>query len=783
MNMQAVEPDEPDKIFQLLKLGSPEERQDFARKLPPSPFLDVSMSLLGSDRPGMIIAALGPTITSYCAGSNPEIGAALALAAHRYAVELYETTPDHGLIPTTLSGLASSYANACNLQGRSQEVIDFASKYVPFYERKVPEPINVRSLKLARTAALMNLNQLDKAAEYLDDPTLPGNFATDFELDRQKKRLAKLRGVVTEDRDAPAAPDSFPKLAQGALKELVGGLPQSELLGGLVDKLDLNNRLDPNKPADFATLIELLRVGKQTLTRGSSDDNDITVRQRIIEASSIFMNPEPPRAQIEASENELRWCLEWGREREILELQTDALWGIYLCRSRSDDPSGAADALLDLRAIVEETRSAIEDPIKRGGAFSTYPHLFPALCEKLHAAGRIPEMLEAIEANKGRGIADLLTKRAGHAVPDADIYGAVTRIPELCKAHGFHYVTYLVDQDQTYAVLVLSSGTMFVPQPIGLTRQAIRDAAFNVQLGSKAKIDPSKKLAPLLGWLEPLIADRTLAPNDHLCISADDDLANVPFGYLRLGKRRVADVLSTSRIQNAFHLAHVLDSKPTKPSGYLGVAVPARENLESDLWNQFRAALYEPIEYLDSQLSGKAISDKAATLRAVTGRPRRNAVLHFSTHGDFPLPQTPQKPFEHAGLLLSDGASLPTLEEAWTDVLTPRYILETKLDLTGSHISMMACVSGLSREGIGGDALGMEWALLQAGASSVLSSHWSVQADTAAEFLTTFYRYWIELGKPRRDAVRATIADMRKKGGKSGDTVSWAAFSLTGDWR
>jgi CHAT domain-containing protein len=92
-------------------------------------------------------------------------------------------------------------------------------------------------------------------------------------------------------------------------------------------------------------------------------------------------------------------------------------------------------------------------------------------------------------------------------------------------------------------------------------------------------------------------------------------------------------------------------------------------------------------------------------------------------------------------------------------------------------------VSGLSREGVGGDALGMEWAMIQAGAASVLSSHWDVSAPLAATFLDAFYEQWLDKKRSRAEALSATIASLRAAGGRGATTSSWAAFSLTGDWR
>jgi CHAT domain-containing protein len=47
---------------------------------------------------------------------------------------------------------------------------------------------------------------------------------------------------------------------------------------------------------------------------------------------------------------------------------------------------------------------------------------------------------------------------------------------------------------------------------------------------------------------------------------------------------------------------------------------------------------------------------------------------------------------------------------------------------------MLGCSTRLSKEGTGGDALGLEWALLLAGASSVVTAHWDVPLSSSSEF-------------------------------------------------
>ncbi len=773
-----------DSIYQMLKVGSPAERQALGRALPPNPMKDMAISLLGSDRPGMVVVALGPATIGYCHGGDPAVGAELARALHRFAVELFETTPDHGLLLTTLSGLADNYVNASNLLGRSEDAVVFADQYIPFYE-KLGETANLPSLKLGRIEALQNLNRLDDAAEALEDPALPDNPATDIELARLRARMKQLRAPITDDRSRSAEPpgpvgDDFVARAQAALKRVTTGLPEEEKLKGLIDKLADAPRLDSNDPAGYRKLLDLLKTGEDFMRRGGGGgDSQLTIRGRIREASAIFaLQKHPPPDVIRKSLTELEESLAWADANGAVELQNDALYGIYLCHSRLKDPSAAADALLKLRGNLEAARSAITDVTRRGGAFALYPHLFAALCEKLHTAGRVPEMLEAIEASKGRGVADLLTLHSGEAVSDASIYGAVARLPELCREHEFHYLTYFVDDEQTYAVLVTSDGEIHTPASVRLSRAAIRQAA------SPVTPRVAEQLSPLLAWLDAFIDDGTVVPGGHLCIAADDDLANVPFACLSVKGRSVAETLSTSRIHNAFHLAHLFETAARRPKSYLGVVVPARDNVTSPSWPEMQANLRKPIQLLAQGRSGETLEGETASLEALTQHDLKRRVVHFSTHGMFPRKDPNKAPFDHSGLLLADGDALPDTKAVDINtVLTPRAVLDRKLDLSGSHVSMMACVSGLSREGVGGDALGMEWAMIQAGATSVLSTHWNVSAKLAATFLDSFYEQWLEKKQSRAKALTATIASLRAAGGAGAETASWAAFSLTGDWR
>ncbi|HEV7453550.1 MAG TPA: CHAT domain-containing protein [Pseudonocardiaceae bacterium] len=102
--------------------------------------------------------------------------------------------------------------------------------------------------------------------------------------------------------------------------------------------------------------------------------------------------------------------------------------------------------------------------------------------------------------------------------------------------------------------------------------------------------------------------------------------------------------------------------------------------------------------------------------------------------GNNPVDPNPFRSFGHAPRRERCAAreAGPLLGRADRGLLSPELIGE--LDVTGSHVTMLGCSTRLSKEGTGGDALGLEWALLLAGASSVVTAHWDVPLSSSSEF-------------------------------------------------
>jgi len=81
----------------------------------------------------------------------------------------------------------------------------------------------------------------------------------------------------------------------------------------------------------------------------------------------------------------------------------------------------------------------------------------------------------------------------------------------------------------------------------------------------------------------------------------------------------------------------------------------------------------------------------------------------------------------------------------------------------------------------GDEIAGLTRAFLYAGASSVLSSLWSVHSQATADLMVTLYES-IQAGRGKAEALRSAMLELLDTPGYN-HPAYWAAFNLMGDWR
>lgn len=747
----AATPDRKE-ILALFRSGGAEERAAFVHACPPHPQRDAAATMARSDDVLHRISALGILAIGYCYGRACELGAEIAFAGHALGVEVLRSGRSD-LQATTLSGLACGAVSALRQLGRNPEALAACQQFLRYQVPLDPADPNVDSLRMAQVEILLDLNRPEEARDILEaPPPARGAAAVAVPLLRTRIEMALIAATrLGRTQGHPPTPAELERARQaGAVADRVG-----------------------------------LQLGE------GGELNELEASARVRRASSVLVDPARDHvpAHLEEAVTALMAVREFTRSHASPQLDCDALWPLSICLRRLGRYAEAVDAIQELRQHVEALRAGIRDPMERAGPGSNFPYLYPALCQTLTQLGRASELLDAIEGAKGRVVADVLSARAGAAVHDRELSRAAAELPPLLRREAAHYLSFFVDDDATYAALVSKDGVLHAAPAIPLGRAAIRAAATEIDPRLwTANWSPGASLAPLLSWLEPLLDAGVIEAGDHLAWSPDESLHEIPLQAVEFRGAPAVETFALSRAHGARSLALVLQQEALRPARCVSVEVPALED-PPDMATQLSRA-YERLAALG--LTGTRICGTDGSRERLRETDLTRAAVHFGAHGTFPgLDETGPlaNPFSGSGLLLAARGRLPSRARPWSlgagsaAILTPALILDDRLDFTRSHVSLGACVSGLAREGAGGDALGLDWALVLSGAASIVSTHWEVDARHAATFLERFYEAWLRGGHSRGVAWREVVQGLRREQGPLGNARCWAAFTLSGDWR
>ncbi|MBK7344857.1 MAG: CHAT domain-containing protein [Saprospiraceae bacterium] len=216
-------------------------------------------------------------------------------------------------------------------------------------------------------------------------------------------------------------------------------------------------------------------------------------------------------------------------------------------------------------------------------------------------------------------------------------------------------------------------------------------------------------------------------------------------------------------------------------------------------WNELKWTMKE-VESIDEVLqaggySTTVLKDYQASedaFRSIGEMGASPQVIHLATHGYFvPDPETASdadeaepvfkisdNPMIRSGLILAGGnqawQNKSTLEGMEDGILTAYEISQMNLSNT-ELVVLSACETGLGdiqgNEGV----YGLQRAFKIAGAKYLIMSLWQVPDRQTMEFMTTFYRNWLENGMTIPEAFRKTQLKMRDR---FFDAYNWAGFVL-----
>jgi CHAT domain-containing protein len=256
-------------------------------------------------------------------------------------------------------------------------------------------------------------------------------------------------------------------------------------------------------------------------------------------------------------------------------------------------------------------------------------------------------------------------------------------------------------------------------------------------------------MAPVLALLEVEAHTGALA---ELVIVPHGLLHQLPFHAFFDGEQYLLERLSISYAPSATVFTLCQERQPRPAGQAVILAVPDA---------QIPAAAHEAgavAERLQARLGQvQSLIAEAATRSALHQAADRARILHLSCHGLF-RQDTPM----FSALKLADG---------W---ITAAELAQ--LDLRGALVTLSACESGRSQVLGGDEILGLTYAVLSAGAASLIVSQWLVPDQATAELMTECYRA-LDQG---RDLALALRTAQRHVMTRYPHPYYWASFILVG---
>lgn len=477
------------------------------------------------------------------------------------------------------------------------------------------------------------------------------------------------------------------------------------------------------------------------------------------------------------SELELRRLASVQRAQEGRGRYSDAASTAWLRSVLLERQGGVGEACTVVEAIrsrVDRTRLGTSSLGLRASIGGGFAHLAPRLASLRAATGvGPPGVFDAIEWAKGRALAD---EHELAPVGLDDLHGAVA-------GTGLHYLTLLLDDMALHAVFVSCRGRP-VHWRIDLPRpNAVAMAVMKMRAGHPWSAD----LPGILDGLPCPSRDGELRVTDTVLVAPHKDLHLLPLhGLMLRDGKPLGPRVSVVRVHGAAQVLRCLKAPARRPRRWVAARVPL-----ASCDGALHRSQFATVERQLRRLPGRVVleehrADAASIWAAVTP----GCLLHLMCHGGLRRSRVPEDCYLDSGLALAHGGRLPTLADSRSEhhLFTPRALDAQcaraghgRNSVEGAHVTMQACVSGHARANPQGDAVGLEWAFLLAGAASVLSTHWNVELAAASRFCALFYDAWLGSGEmTRSQAWRSAASQLCEE---APDSNVWQAFTLSGAWQ
>jgi len=239
----------------------------------------------------------------------------------------------------------------------------------------------------------------------------------------------------------------------------------------------------------------------------------------------------------------------------------------------------------------------------------------------------------------------------------------------------------------------------------------------------------------------------------------------LPFAALKKENKYLIEMFAIGYAPSATVLKYCMDKSKTLDFNILAFGNPDLGNPALDLPSAEIEVNQIKKIFPTASIFIKKDANKANILPMIS----QYGILHFATHGEY----NEKFPMFSSLRLSPQGSDDGRLTA--NDIFSIR----TKASL----VVLSACQTGLGKITSGDEVIGMNRAFMYAGASTVISSLWSINPEITAKLMQKFYVYL--KSSSRIEALRkAQVAILRASASEKQETFTlpfyWAAFCLNG---
>ncbi len=286
-------------------------------------------------------------------------------------------------------------------------------------------------------------------------------------------------------------------------------------------------------------------------------------------------------------------------------------------------------------------------------------------------------------------------------------------------------------------------------------------------------------------------------------ISPDGALTRIPWSALAEARARIEDDEAdplVAQIPSARALLHLLSSAPTRGGGSVLVVGGVDFGVRTELALPHSATEVDQVAAYARAvgLVPQTLTGAEATPEAVARAAGTVTYAHIATHGFFEREERGARDarlvdatrklvrgwIDEDHEVASGRSPLSTSRLALAGASGgPEYLTAEELvglDLRAARLVVLsACDSGRGAEVAGQGVLGLQAAVVAAGARALLMSVWKVPDEATAALMAAFYRGLWEEGRSPASALRQAQAEVRSTGWN--DLEDWAGWVLLGD--